>query len=113
MIEAIVGACAGDYLLQNDYLSSNKKKSTFVCLIHCLIWSACVMLFAWVWNPYVFAILLTTHFIQDRTHIISLWMELIGQRGFRDGACAPWAAIVVDNVWHIVTIYAVWKAFNL
>lgn len=28
---------------------------------------------------------------------------------FRTGVCAPWSAIVVDNIFHIVTIWIVWK----
>lgn len=55
------------------------------------------------------AILLATHFAQDRTNIIARWMDVIGQKQFRTGPCAPWSMIVVDNVWHIVTLWAVWR----
>ncbi len=30
-------------------------------------------------------------------------------QAFLTGPCAPWSGIVVDNVWHILTIWAVWK----
>lgn len=115
---AIIGHLVGDYLLQNDWMALNKKKSSFRCAVHCLIWTACVVGFAGWYNPtpaegcryLISAILLfLTHFAQDRTNIIAWWMDLIGQKQFRTGMCAPWSIIVVDNVWHIVTIWAVWK----
>jgi len=116
---AIIGHLVGDYLLQNDWQALNKKKSSFHCCVHALIWSITVCLFAgwdnwltplWTGNAaWTWQILFWTHFIQDRTNIISWWMDLIGQHKFRTGPCAPWSMIVVDNVWHIVTIWAVWR----
>lgn len=37
MISALVGHLVGDYLLQNDYMALNKKKSSFHCMVHCSI----------------------------------------------------------------------------
>jgi hypothetical protein len=34
-------------------------------------------------------------------------MDLVGQKSFRTGVCAPWSSIVVDNVWHIVAIWVI------
>ena len=120
MLGAIVGHLVGDYLLQNDWMALNKKKDTFVCLVHCFIWSWSVMLFGLPWTTnmrwpgaVVCLLLLVTHFIQDRTDIVRRWMTWNGQDQFATGPCAPWSIIVVDNVWHIVTIFAVWKLFGL
>lgn len=127
VISALVGHLVGDYLLQNDWMALNKKQSTLHCAVHCAIWTWFVILFAceptesfWSFgsdamvNPGWFswrvaAVLFVTHFIQDRTNIIRWWMSLIGQEKFATGPCAPWSIIVVDNVWHIVTIWAVWR----
>lgn len=108
MLGAIVGHLVGDYILQNDWMALNKKARTFPCLVHCLIWAACVCLFGGTFSPLAFGLLLATHFIQDRTSIVRQWMSLIGQDKFATGICAPWSIIVVDNVWHIVTIWAIW-----
>lgn len=108
MVSALVGHLVGDYLLQNDWMALNKKTSTFHCVVHCAIWTACVVLFAW-WPWWTVIPLFATHFIQDRTKIIAAWMVLVGQHKFATGPCAPWSVIVVDNVWHIVTIWAVWQ----
>lgn len=108
MISALVGHLVGDYLLQNDWMAQNKKASTLHCLVHCLIWTACVCLFAGWYQWWVITILFGTHFIQDRTQIIRQWMWLVGQESFAT-KLAPWSIIIVDNVWHILTIWLLWK----
>lgn len=123
---AIVGHLVGDYLLQNDWMAINKKKSSFPCLVHCFLWTLAVAIFA-QWNSFVvMLVLFSTHFIQDRTSIIAWWMSLrwkdqsefmrCDKIEFRDlhepivkVGLGPWSIIVVDNVWHILTIWAVWR----
>lgn len=114
---AIIGHLVADYLLQNDWMALNKKKDSFPCLVHCLIWTLCVSAFAgWYtthdgWNIVLARfILLVSHFIQDRTQIVRFWMTRINrQPKFVEPPMAPWSIIVVDNVWHIVTIWVVWR----
>jgi hypothetical protein len=111
LLLAIIGHLVGDYLLQNDWMALNKKKSTTPCLIHCLLWTASVCLFTGWTAPLAIIALLATHFAQDRTQFINWWMHLKwkDQSKFAASPMAPWSMIVVDNVWHIVTIWAVWK----
>jgi hypothetical protein len=108
MISALVGHLVGDYLAQNDWMALNKKQSSGHCAVHCAVWTACVMLFAqwpfWTWVP-----LFWSHFLQDRTQIVAWYMDAVGQKSFRTGICAPWSSIVVDNVWHVVTLWILWK----
>lgn len=105
---AIVGHLVGDYLAQNDWMALNKKSQTLPCTVHCAIWTACVVLFA-SWPAWTAVPLFLTHFAQDRTLVVAWWMNLVGQEKFRTGVCAPWSMIVVDNVWHILTIWIVWQ----
>lgn len=115
LLLAIIGHLVGDYLLQNDWMASNKKQSVLRCSIHATIWTMCVLLFSGWFKIHgsqgiiIGFILVTTHFFQDHTNVVAWWMDLIGQHKFRTGPCAPWSMIVVDNVWHIVTLWAVWK----
>ena len=109
MIDALVGHLIGDYLLQNDWMALNKKASTFHCAVHGLIWTACVVACAGWWSWPVAAVLFATHFAQDRTAVIRWYMAGVGQEKFATGPCSPWSIIVVDNVWHIATIWAVGK----
>lgn len=107
---AIIGHLVGDYILQNDWMAKNKKASSVPCAVHCCLWTASVCLFAgWV-SPLVIAVLWIEHFIQDRTQIVRFVMTRItGQAGFTEPPFAPWSLIVVDNTWHLVTIWAVWR----
>ena len=114
---ALIGHLVGDYLLQTDWMALNKKKSSIACTVHCLMWLLSVGLFSgWVWTAplWVAPFLYVTHYLQDRTGIILWWMKLPwkDQTQFATGPCSPWSIIVVDNVWHIVTIWAVWRVIG-
>lgn len=111
LILAIIGHLVGDYLLQNDWMALNKKHRTLPCLVHCFLWTGAVIFFSGWHSSIAALVLFTTHFIQDRTKIILWWMEIKwkDQSKFTQPPCGPWSIIVVDNVWHIVTIWAVWK----
>lgn len=119
---AIIGHLVGDYLLQNDWMANGKKRENLPCAVHCFLWAWSVCLFSgWAGNCIVWAILFLTHYAQDRTQIIPWFMRSIGQRRFMQcdsfdltdmrvvPGLGPWSIIVVDNVWHIVTLWAVWK----
>jgi len=106
---AIVGHLVGDYLLQNDWQAQGKKQSSWICSVHCVLWSASVMLFAgpaW-WRWWVFPVLFLTHFVQDRWGLIRRWMRLAGQDQFAAPPMSPWSLIVVDNTWHLVALWLV------
>lgn len=107
MIDAIVGHLVGDYILQNDWMAQGKKKSSLICSIHCITWSASVCLFSGCFSLVLFVLLFVSHFIQDRTNIIRWWMGRIGQDGFAENL-GPWSVIVVDNVFHIVVIWVLY-----
>lgn len=101
---AIVGHLVGDYLLQNDWQAQGKKRSSLICGVHCLLWTIAVVVAAGWWVWWVPPCLFLTHFIQDRTGVVLAWMKLIGQESFSKPPLGPWSIIVVDNVWHIVTL---------
>lgn len=132
---AIVGHLVGDYLLQNDWMANTKKRpgheGRMACLSHSGLWAASVCLFAgwgemfWLAESPAFAVLWFLHYWQDRTNVIAWWMRLkwkdqsrfmetdkiayYGEGPEVKVGLGPWSVIVVDNVWHIVTIWAVWK----
>lgn len=110
---AIVGHLVGDYLLQNDWMALNKKKpgllGLMACWTHSAIWALSVCLFAG-WSGWAEVLLMLAHFAQDRTNVIAWWMTRVNrQEKFLAPPCGPWSAIVVDNVWHIVTLFIVSK----
>jgi hypothetical protein len=109
LLLAFLGHMVGDYLLQTDWMAENKKEQTWPCLVHSTIWAASVVLFAgWLsWIP--FLVLLAIHFLQDRTYMVRSWMRLTGQEHFIDGDYAPWSIVIVDNTFHLLQIWLVWK----
>jgi hypothetical protein len=110
LASAIVGHLVGDYLLQNDWMALNKKRHSINCAVHCTLWTLAVCAFSGWWTVSIISILWVTHFVQDRTSIIIWWMTKANrQQQFATGPCAPWSIIVVDNVFHILTIWIVWR----
>ena len=109
LTSAIIGHLVADYLLQFDWIAENKKKNSWICAIHCLIWASCVCLMGNICNANAFIVLFVTHYFQDRNGVIPRWMHFIWQSNFTKPPLAPWSLIVVDNVWHILTIWIVYK----
>lgn len=111
-MEWLIGHLIGDYLIQNDWMAQNKKRATLPCLVHVSLYTLAVgLLTLWPW--WAMAIVFVTHFIQDRTTIITAYMSLIGQKDFMKPPLGPWSIIVVDNVWHLVTLFALSRALEV
>jgi hypothetical protein len=114
LILGIVGHLVGDYLLQTDWMAQNKKApghpGADACLIHCVIWTFSVCLFAG-WGIVAGLFLFLCHYAQDRTQLVRWWMTLRwkDQTGFMQAPLSPWSMIVVDNVWHVVQLWAAWR----
>lgn len=103
---AIIGHMVGDYLLQNDWMAEGKKLSHYICLLHASIWTWCVGLMGGI-PVHLWFILLFTHFAQDRWGFIGWYMRKFRQVKFSQSPMAPWSIIVVDNAFHLLTIYLV------
>jgi hypothetical protein len=106
LTSAIVGHLVGDYLLQTDWMAQNKKTRTWPCIVHCAVWSVSVCLFAG-WGVVALLLLFAAHFAQDRTDVIRWYIRVAKGEGFMQPPLSPWSIIVVDNVWHIVSLWAV------
>ena len=86
-------------------LSQNKKKLSFACGVHCLIYAFVVWaftLFTWPW--WTICIVFATHFILDRWHLVR-WMILPGRDKFFEEPMFPWSYIVLDNTWHLLVLF--------
>ena len=96
-------------------MASNKKTDLGVAVLHATVWTISVLVFSgWhgMRGPHgmlVAYLLVVLHAIQDHTDVVRRWMLLIGQDQFMKPPMAPWSIIVVDNVWHIVVLWAVWR----
>lgn len=114
---AIIGHLVGDYLLQNDWMAKNKTSDSLVCAVHCTLWTAAVAEFGQIgdltgWSALVVGLwLFGTHFLLDRFRLAPKSMRYTGQLEFFK-QFAPWAGVMVDNTWHLVTIWVAWRYLN-
>lgn len=105
----IIGHLVGDFLLQNDWMAQGKKRSSLICGVHCLVYTATIAVFGGWLTWWVLGIVFASHFAQDRTGIVRWWMHKAGQRAFAEPPMAPWSLIVVDNTLHLLVLWILSK----
>lgn len=79
------------------------------CTIHCLLYTLAVWLFSFWWMSWwgLLACLLA-HWPVDRFRLARKWMEHVsGQKAFANGPFSPWSIIVVDNIFHLLTLWVI------
>lgn len=106
-MEYLIGHLVGDYLLQNDWMAREKKRSHLACAFHV----ACYCLAVWCftgWPPIAMATVAVPHFLIDRGSFVAWYMSRVGQSDFMQPPMSPWSRIVIDNVMHLVCLY--WTA---
>jgi len=123
----LLGHCVGDYLLQNDWMSLNKKKRWLPLFVHCTLYTIAVCAFLWddlmTYGVLTKAIIVIfgSHIIFDGTKIIDKWLAFIGSRSWdkvaihdRDtwhwqgqmyGMYTAIVQTVADNTAHLVLMY--------
>lgn len=63
----------GDFILQNDWMAVNKKRNSFACLVHVVIYLLPFLVCHLSWWQIV--LIGIQHFLQDRTGFIFWWMS--------------------------------------
>jgi hypothetical protein len=114
----LVGHLAGDFLLQSDGIAQNKEQQWGWMLRHVtlymLVLSMVLVGYALstplpVWSlAGVWLFVLATHIILDRRGFTRGWMRLVGISPDH-----PWLPIVVDQVFHILTLAIVAQVLAL
>jgi len=99
----------GDYLFQTDWMANNKKKNTWACIIHVIIYMI-PFLFCQL-TPLQLTLIAIQHFLQDRTNFIKWFMKIKGSRKFSEPPFAPWSIYLTDNILHILWILFVTNIF--
>ena|ERR1700687_3631720 len=109
----LLGHLVGDYILQNDWMAKNKTGPGCLghtaCTYHCLFYTVAVALLTTTWMPWwgllaCFAV----HWPIDRFRLAGWWMRNVsGQRDFATGPLSPWSIIVVDNTFHLLTLWVI------
>jgi len=89
----------GDFILQNEWMAVNKKKSSYTCLVHVVVYLLPFLLCQLKW--WQIALIGIQHFAQDRTEFVFWWMRA-WKRVHKD----YWKELplYVDQAFHIVWI---------
>ncbi len=95
----------GDYLLQSDWMATNKTKNSAACLLHVAVYSA-PFYFICDFAPLI-VLISVTHFLIDRFRLAKYWMLLINWDWHQNSPDRPayisfWLLVIVDNTFHII-----------
>lgn len=85
------------------------RRGHYACTLHCLLYTLAVWACSFSWMPWWgLLVCFLVHWPIDRFRLVRLWMERVsGQKAFATGPLAPWSIIVVDNTFHLLTLYAI------
>ena len=95
----IVGHMIGDYLFQNSWMALKKTSKTFPCVIHCTIYTLCILITSG-WLDWRLLIVFGTHFIMDRFRLAKYWRRFMGDKKEE----LPYI-ILSDNTIHLLTLW--------
>jgi len=114
-MEQLLLHAIGDYVIQNDWMALNKKKSGWLghlaCQVHCITYALPFLLIG-SWQAV--AAIYAAHFVIDRYRLVDWFLALrngVGHvRNFGFGDERPalitvWLYIITDNVFHLVFNY--------
>jgi len=100
----------GDFVIQNDWMAINKKRSNWICTIHVFFYMI----------PFLFTeltviqltLVAIQHWLQDRTVFIGWWCKLVGSfQNELNHKSLPWGHFVVDQIFHFLWIWIVVNYF--
>jgi len=90
----------GDYLLQNDWMAANKKKNSWICLIH--ITTYMIPFLFTSFTPFQLLLIALQHYIQDRTTFVAWFCKKTSK--FQFDLNKFWGHVIVDNIFHVLFI---------
>jgi len=113
LLRFLLGHILGDFYLQSDNLSIDKRNSVRKLLSHCLVYSVCVFLFSGVWNQGLLfmTVLFLSHLAVDFSKI-KLDNRIAGEHGngevSRETDKANWIIFAADQGLHIFVLVVLW-----
>ena len=92
----------GDFLIQNEWMAINKKKSSFACLVHAVTYLIPFLFSNLAWWQLI--LIGATHFAQDRSAFVLWWLENWKRIPEKHWGTTP---MFVDQTFHILIIQIV------
>lgn len=91
------------------FKASAYRKGHLTCTVHCLLYTLAVWLCSCWWLPWWGAVAcFLAHWPVDRFSLAKKWMmNVSGQAAFASGSMAPWSVVVVDNTFHLLTLFVI------
>ncbi len=79
------------------------------CTVHCLLYTLSVWAFSFWWMPWWGLLAcFVIHWPVDRFRLAKWWMvNISGQSAFATGPLSPWSFILVDNIFHLLTLFVI------
>jgi hypothetical protein len=111
MTSILAAHLLGDFLLQNDWQTSRKTKSSVVCLVHSSIYGLAMFipvlegelsLVGWV-------LIVAEHYAQDRNSLSLRWIKLFRQTPPEKWPVGP---LCVDQSMHLAWVWLISKFFK-
>ena len=119
----LVGHLIGDYILQNDWMASNKSNAFdpkrqdcmtherighLSCTVHCVLYTLAVWACSFWWMPWWgILVCFLAHWLIDRYRFAAWWMRTVSNQEYfasPDHPMFPWSIVVVDNTFHLLTL---------
>lgn len=112
------GAEGGGYIFirgdANEWLSWSERRNKWMlgnlaCTLHCLLYTLAVWACSFWWMPWWgLVVCFLAHWPVDRFRLARSWMiNVAGQSSFATGPLSPWSVIVVDNTFHLLTLFLI------
>ena len=99
----IIGHLVGDFMLQNNWMASQKAISWVARLVHSTIYALAICLFAWIFSIGLtfsgFLVVISSHFIIDKRILVPWWVATVMKT---KGPESNWLEIVVDQIFHLL-----------
>ena len=110
-VAAMLGHFVGDYILQNQWMATEKsypgKRGHFACTVHVALYTAAVAVFTGIWSPLFLAAVFVPHWLIDRWSLAKYWLWLKNGYQMKDvWREAPHCAVPAPgamelNVWKV------------
>lgn len=85
------------------------KTGNWACLIHCILYTLSIWACSFWWMPiWGLVVCFLLHYPIDRWRLAKWWMiNISGQKAFATGILSPWSIIIVDNIFHLLTLFVI------
>lgn len=110
-VRMILGHMVGDYLLQNQWMATEKsfpgKRGHIACSVHVLLYTLVILAFTGVWDLRFALAIALPHWIIDRWSLAKYWLKFKNGYGMEDvwekaPVCAmPLPGQMERNVWKV------------